>query len=195
MTFSYAKNGTNDTTTNIQRKVGTGGDVGAFAMETLVSLATNDYIEIFCNANNAGTSTASLGEMSITEVITPLGTSNMAEIGVACSDETTDLATGTAKVTFRMPHALTLTDVRATVTTAPTGANLVVDINQNGTTIMTTNKLSIDAGQKTSTTATTAAGITTSALTDDAEITVDIDTVGSTIAGAGLKIWLIGSRT
>jgi len=70
-----------------------------------------------------------------------------------------------------------------------------VDINEGGSTIMTTNKLSIDAGEKTSTTAATAAGITDTSLADDAEITIDIDQVGSTTAGAGLKVWLIGTRT
>jgi hypothetical protein len=115
-------------------------------------------------------------------------------IPIACSDETTALTTGTAKVTFRMPYAMTLTAVRASVTTAPTGANLIVDINENGSTIMTTNKLSIDATEKTSTTAATAAGITDTALADDAEITIDIDQVGSTVAGAGLKVYLIGTR-
>ena len=115
-------------------------------------------------------------------------------IPIAVSDETTALTTGTAKVTFRMPFAMTLTAVRASVTTAPTGANLIVDINDSGTSIMTTNKLSIDAAELTSTTATTAAGITDSALADDAQITIDIDQVGSTVAGAGLKVYLIGTR-
>jgi hypothetical protein len=55
-------------------------------------------------------------------------------------------------------------------------------------------KLSIDAGETTSTTADAAATITDTALADDAQITIDIDQVGSTIAGAGLKIWLIGTR-
>ena len=32
-----------------------------------------------------------------------------AEIVVACSDETTALTTGTSKVTFRMPYAMTVT--------------------------------------------------------------------------------------
>jgi hypothetical protein len=36
------------------------------------------------------------------------------------------------------------------------------------------------------------AGLT--ALTDDAEITIDIDQVGSTVAGTGLKVYLIGTR-
>jgi hypothetical protein len=115
------------------------------------------------------------------------------EIGVACSDETTALTTGAAKVTFRLPHAMTLTAVRASVTTAPTGSTLVVDINESGSTILST-KLSIDAGEKTSTTAATAAVISDSALADDAEITIDIDQIGATVAGAGLKLWLIGTR-
>lgn len=116
------------------------------------------------------------------------------EIGIAASDETTDLETGTAKAAFRLPHAMTLTAVRASVTTAPTGANLVVDINEAGTTVLSTT-LSIDAGEKTSATAATPAVISDSALADDAEITIDIDQIGSTVAGTGLKIWLIGTRT
>jgi len=115
------------------------------------------------------------------------------EIGMAVSDETTALTTGTGKLTFRMPNAMTLTAVRASVTTAPTGSVLTVDINEGGSSILST-KLTIDAGEKTSTTAATPAVISDSALADDAEITIDIDTVGSTIAGTGLKVWLIGTR-
>ena len=112
---------------------------------------------------------------------------------VALSDETTDLTTGTAKVTFRMPYAFTLTDVRISVKTAPTGSVLTVDINENGATILST-KLTIDATEKTSTTAATPVVISDTSLADDAEITFDIDTIGSTIAGAGLKVYLIGNQ-
>jgi len=115
-------------------------------------------------------------------------------IGVAVSDETSNLITGTGVVTFRMPFAMTLTGVRANVNTAPTGATVTVDINESATTILST-KLTIDASEKTSETAATAAVISDSALADDAEITIDIDQVGSTIAGKGLKVWLIGTRT
>jgi len=140
-------------------------------------------------ASDAATARTNLG-------VDAAGTDNSVEvISIAVSDETTDLTTGTAKATFRMPFAMTLTDVRASVTTAPTGSTLIADINESGSTIMTTNKLSIDATEKTSTTAATAPGITDSALADDAEITVDIDQIGSTVAGAGLKIYLIGTRT
>jgi len=115
------------------------------------------------------------------------------EYSLAISDETTSLTTGTSKVTFRMPCAVTLTAVRASVTTAPTGSTLVVDINEGGVSILST-KLSIDASEKTSTTAATPPVISDSALADDAEMTIDIDQIGSTIAGAGLKVTLIGTR-
>lgn len=114
-------------------------------------------------------------------------------IQLAASDETTALTTGTAKVTFRMPFAMTLTAVRASLTTAQTsGSIFTVDINQSGSSVLGT-KITIDNTEKTSVTAATAATITTSALTDDAEITIDIDQIGDGTA-KGLKITLIGTR-
>jgi hypothetical protein len=107
---------------------------------------------------------------------------------IAMSDETTNLTTGAAKVTFRAPFAMTITGVRANVNTAPVGSTIIVDINEAGSTIMATNKLSIDATEETSVTAATAAGITDSSIADDAEITLDIDQIGSSTAGKGLKV-------
>lgn len=116
-----------------------------------------------------------------------------AEVVVAASDETTALTTGTAKVTFRMPHAMTLTGVRASLSTAQTsGSIFTVDINEGGSTILST-KLTIDNTEKTSTTAATAAVISDSALADDSEITIDIDQIGDGTA-KGLKVVLIGTR-
>lgn len=115
------------------------------------------------------------------------------ELSIAVSDEVTLLTTGTAKTTFRMPYGLKLTEVRASVNTAPIGADILVDINQTGSSIFST-RISIDAGEKTSTTAATPYVISTPTLADDAEITIDIDQVGSATAGRGLKIWLIGTR-
>ena len=112
---------------------------------------------------------------------------------VAASDETTDLTTGTAKSTFRMPYAFTLSAVRASVTTAPTGSTIIVNIKESGTTILSS-RITIDATEKTSVTAAAQPVISDTALADDAEITVDIDQVGSTVAGTGLKITLIGTK-
>lgn len=112
---------------------------------------------------------------------------------VACSDETTALTTGTAKTTFRMPYAFTLSAVRASLTTAQTsGSTFTVDINEAGASVLST-KLTIDNTEKTSITAAAAAVISDAALADDAEITVDIDQVGDGTA-KGLKIVLIGAR-
>jgi hypothetical protein len=112
----------------------------------------------------------------------------------ALSDEATDLTAGTAKLTWRTPYAITITGVRASVNTAPTGSTIIVDINEGGSTILST-KLSIDASEKTSTTAASAAVISDTSLADDSEITFDIDQIGSTIAGKGLKVSIIGFRS
>lgn len=114
-------------------------------------------------------------------------------IMAACSDEVTALTTGTAKVTFRVPYAFTVSGVRASLTTAQTsGSIFTVDINKDGVSILST-KITIDNGEKTSTTAIAPAVISTSALTDDCEITVDIDQIGDGTA-KGLKIALIGVK-
>jgi len=84
--------------------------------------------------------------------------------------------------------------VKATVTTAPAGSALIVDINEGGTSVLST-QLSVDDGEKTSATAATPAVISDSALANDAEITIDIDQVGSGTAGAGLKVNLYVTRS
>lgn len=114
-------------------------------------------------------------------------------LAVAASDESTALTTGTAKVTFRMPARVWLTEVRASLVTAQaSGSIFTVDINEGGTTILST-KLTVDNTEKTSTTAATPAVISDAAIADDAEITIDIDQVGDGTA-AGLKVTFIGIR-
>lgn len=114
-----------------------------------------------------------------------------AEIGVALSDETTVLTSGVAKVTMRMPFALTVTSVRASLTTASSSGVPTFDINEGGVSILST-KLTIDATEKTSTTAATAAVLSDTALAADAEITFDVDVAGTGATGA--KVWLLGTR-
>lgn len=111
-------------------------------------------------------------------------------IMIVVSDETTAITTGTAKVTFRMPFAMTVTAVRASLTTASSSGNPTVDINEGGTSILGT-KLSIDSSELTSTTAASAATITDSALADDAQMTIDIDTAGT--GAKGLKVYIKGT--
>jgi hypothetical protein len=122
---------------------------------------------------------------------TSIATLKQEVIEVAASDETTALTTGTAKLTFRMPFALTLTAVRSSLTTVSSSGLVTVDIKESGTTILST-ALSIDATEKTSTTAATPAVISDAALADDAEITIDITAAGT--GAKGLKVTLIGTR-
>lgn len=110
---------------------------------------------------------------------------------IAVGDETTPIVAGVAKVSFRMPYAFTLTAVRASLNTASSAGDPTVDINEAGVSILST-KLTIDSGEKTSTTAAAAAVISDSALADDAEMTIDIDTAGT--GATGLKVYLIGHQ-
>ena len=111
----------------------------------------------------------------------------------ALSDETTDIATGTSVITVRAPYAITVTDVRASLSTASTGGTLVtVDVNSNGSTILS-GKVKIDNGEKTSVTAVSAVGISTSNIGDDHEITFDIDAAG--VGAKGLKVTIIGYQS
>lgn len=112
---------------------------------------------------------------------------------LALSDETTAITVGTAKVTWRMPYAFTLTSIRGSLNTVSSSGAPIIDVNEAGTSIMTTNKVLIDVSEKTSVTAATAPTITDTSLADDAEMTADVDTAGT--GAKGLKICLIGNRT
>lgn len=135
---------------------------------------------------------ATLGTITASLISDPTNVKSTESIIIAVGDETTSITTGTAKVTFRMPYAFTLTSVRASLTTASSSGIPTVDINEGGVSILST-KLTIDANEKTSTTAATAAVISDTALADDAEMTIDIDVAGT--GAAGLKVYLIGTRT
>lgn len=139
-------------------------------------------------------STTSAWILSYPGYIITSGTSATFEvISVACSDEDTALSAESGITTFRMPHDMELLEVRASLTTAPSGSSVVVDVNKNSTSILST-EISIDVGEKTSVTAATPPVISDNSLGDDDEITVDLDQVGSSTAGSGLKIYLIGER-
>lgn len=113
-------------------------------------------------------------------------------IPIACSDETTALTAGTAKVTFRAPFAMTGVTVRASLTTAQaSGSIFTVDVNESGVSILST-KLTIDNTEKTSTTAATPVVVSDVSIADDAEITIDIDQIGDGTA-KGLKVYLYGN--
>lgn len=148
--------------------------------------------------STAARTTLGLGSLAVLSTINASHISNPQDVKVlesliiAVSDETTAITTGTAKVTFRMPYAFTLSSVRASLTTASSSGTPTVDINESGSSILST-KLTIDANEKTSTTAASSYVLSDTSLADDAEITIDIDVAGT--GAKGLKVYLIGSRT
>jgi hypothetical protein len=112
---------------------------------------------------------------------------------VACSDETTALTAGTAKVTWHVPYNFVVQEVFAGLTTAQaSGSTFTVDINEAGSSILIT-KITIDNTEETSLTAAVQPVISDQSLTKGAKMTVDIDAIGDGTA-TGLKVYIIGYR-
>lgn len=111
---------------------------------------------------------------------------------ITVGDETTTITTGTAKYTFRMPFAMTLSSVKGSLVTASSsGGPFAFDVNKGGVSIFSTTP-TIDDTEKTTATAATPSVLSTTALADDDEITIDVDTAGT--SAAGLKVYLIGKK-
>jgi hypothetical protein len=101
--------------------------------------------------------TAMLADTAVTTVKIAAGAVTLSEmsndakrqvIAIAVGDEVTPIEVGTGAVTFRTPYAFTLSDVRASLTTAQTsGSILTVDINEGGTTVLST-KITLDNTKK-----------------------------------------------
>lgn len=82
---------------------------------------------------------------------------------------------------------------RIAVGTQPTGAAIIVDVNKNGTTIYSTQSARPQIAVSTNTATGNSPAITTFASGD--YITVDVDQVGSTVAGADMSIFIRLRRT
>jgi hypothetical protein len=182
--FDEANSHVNDTTTDVHSQYVTKALVDAKG-DLVTATADNTPARLAVGTNGHRLEVASGESTGLKWAPDPV------VLAVAVSDETTAITTGTAKVTFRMPFAMTVTAVRASLAVASSSGLPTFDINEGGSTILST-KLTVDANEKTSTTAATAAVISDSALADDAEITIDIDVAGTGAKGA--KVYLIGTR-
>lgn len=116
-----------------------------------------------------------------------------------------DHTTGTNKMGFHIDYDFHLETVTLEfdpieANAGPTGASFIVDINVaniDGTSLATilSTKLSVDAGEYHSSTAAVAAVISTNEIAQYKFISIDIDQIGSTLAGQAGFVTLNGYRT
>jgi len=117
-------------------------------------------------------------------------TKSIGDIEFACSDEDSNLSAG-LKFTFIMPYYLIIDRVRLSLNTAPVGDYLIVDVKSQGVSIFSVKPSVVNnyiGGHN--------AVLTSSPYTlpENSVITVYIDQVGSSVPGAGLKVWLLGEK-
>ena len=170
------------TSGNVTTNANLTGDVTSSGNATTIAVDAVD-IAMLSAGGTASSSTYLRGDNSWSTV----SVSTTESIIVSASDELTSLTVGTAKTTFRMPYAFTLTAVKVSLTNTSTSGNPTIDINESGTSILSS-PVAITAGQKTAT-----ASVSDTSLANLAEMTVDIDVAGTN--ASGLKVYLIGSQT
>lgn len=112
-------------------------------------------------------------------------------LGFALSNEISALTIGAGKLAIHSPFAFTLSEVRASLTTAASAGTPTFDVNVAGVSIFST-LLTVDATETTSVTAAVPAVLSTTTIPDNARLTFDIDVAGTGATGA--KIWLYGLR-
>ena len=107
---------------------------------------------------------------------------------ISVTDETSNVAVSTARMSFRAPTPMALSATpRATLSTASSSGLVTCDIKLNGTSILNaTNKLSIDASELSSVTASLPTSLITTSIPDDGLITIDVTSAGT--GAKGLKI-------
>lgn len=118
--------------------------------------------------------------------------------GLAGSDTSTALTTGTNKASLCLPYAIKLLGVAGTLNSSSSSDTPTIDINENGNSILST-KMVFDVGELSAGsagyqgTAAAAAVISDDTIAAFSQITVDIDVAGAD--AKRLAVYLIGYRT
>lgn len=126
---------------------------------------------------------------TIAQLLTDLNVARQTQTWSRDGDAT--LVTGGLRWYNRTGKTLVIHGAWVAAGTAPTGANLVVDVNRSGTTIFTTqaNRPTVTAGTNGGVLA--VPDVTT--LADGDYLTVDVDQVGSVVAGADVTVGVVMS--
>jgi hypothetical protein len=147
----------------------------AAALGTLEATATG--IAVLQAANAAAARTA-------------IGVTSPYDFVVAASDESTPIVAAVGNVTFRAPRAFTLSSVKASLRTASDTGPVTIDVTMGGVSIFST-VITIEVNETTSLDAATQPVLSTTAITADALMSVNITADGNN--AAGLKLYFIGT--
>ena len=100
------------------------------------------------------------------------------------------------QIHWRMPYAMTITDVRISTTVAPANQAIIIDVGDDGVSIFTT-KPQIDVGDLSSTLSGTPAVISNSSVADDSSMAITVSQTGTPteFAGTAVKAYILGYRT
>jgi len=156
----------------------TKGDIVTYDTERVRKAIGNDSAVLFADSSDAD---GNKWEYPTTSFV------------VACSDEDSDLETGDDKAQIRLPFQFELTSISANVNTAPTGSTISIQVQEDGSDILST-PITIDISETTSESAAAPPVISDSTLASNSIISIDLDQIGSSTAGTGLKVNLIGYR-
>lgn len=126
---------------------------------------------------------------SITSV--KMGAEYRIPVASFASETDVDIAVQTGKHRIPIMFNGDIVAIRAMIETAPTGAPIVLDINKNGVTIFTTqgNRPTIAIGANDSGEVT---NMDLTAIVKGDYLTLDIDQIGSTVAGQNLTLLIVG---
>jgi len=112
------------------------------------------------------------------------------ELGLAITDESTQIATGTTNLTMLVPFSGTVSGINISLSTSGS-TTTTVNVKNNGVTIFST-KPTIDNGKFSSLTSVTQPVITGTTFNVYDTLVFSIDTAGS--GATGMKAWLTGTR-
>jgi hypothetical protein len=130
----------------------------------------------------------------ISDLITAIGADiKIAQVELVALSRPGALTVAVGTLDLPLSGSYTLIDYRVRVGTAPTGSSLIVDINKNDVSLFTTqaNRPTIAAAAKLA--STTMPDITTFVNGD--YISIDVDQIGSTVAGSDLVVAMRLRRT
>lgn len=162
----------------------------AAAAGTATTLARSDHVHGRESAGTPGTSasgdTASAGAAATVARSDHRHARVDTQLLVFAKQGALSVAAGAGQFVF--PQAVTIVGVSARAKTAPTGANVILDVNKNGTTLFTTqgNRPNIVASANQTAAEVTNMDVTAVAAGD--YLSVDVDQVGSTVAGSDLVV-------